>query len=718
MMVRPDPHMTTLALSRQQAVERFRRLWEAGIEPDSAEAVRKLGGETVHRSVVIALAFEEYCVRSERGERPDAAGFAARFPQIEGSLVRQIVVHEELERRHLLDGDDLSGWPEPGDLVAGFLLQEKLGSGSFGTAFLAQELHLSERQVVVKVTQYGRTEAEKQVRVSHPGVSDVYTAASDSEWGLTVISMPFHSRATLLDVIGIVRSSRDRMMDGSCLARAARSVIHEDDRPDNRPSPRLHTGQGTFADAVTVFGYLTADALAAIHGKGLRHGDLKPSNIVVDAYGCPILIDFNLSTEILQSGPIGGTLPYMAPELLAAYMESLQEDSGNPMPLSPPGPAADIYSLGVCLYELLFGQHPFGPIPVSTNVEVADYLQHRQLLGPRYQPEISDRVDQALIRLLLQCLETDPSKRPASAAELKLEFEKLRSIPRQMQRVARVRPGLFRTSQLALLVAALLVPIWWTVRPDVTDVLERRVQQQIQAEDWSEAISTSDELIERQPHRDDLLLQRGELCLRLDMFDEAAEVFQRARQVRETPELLTRIAYCHLKRGMFDEAIDSYLSLPQEAQSADICNNLGVAYAGTQIFDQALQSLRLAVEKMPTLWAAHLNIAEVLHQQAIQNAQPTPPEAFSHLNEAVEHLYPTSDLFLLNCQLCSRSVPPDNRGFRSSVVRGHRFGLTVRHLRRDPFCGPMVDRLDSEAILEAEQPTGIFTQVVRVIPPW
>ena len=87
-----------------------------------------------------------------------------------------------------------------------------------------------------------------------------------------------------------------------------------------------------------------ADALVALHEKGFLHGDVKPSNIGFTAEGAPKLLDFGLAHAVDDAAIVGGTLPYLSPEVLAGR---------------PAEEADDIWSLSVVLYEMASGQHPF-----------------------------------------------------------------------------------------------------------------------------------------------------------------------------------------------------------------------------------------------------------------------------------------------------------------------------------------------------------------------
>src|SRR6185312_6087917 len=149
---------------------------------------------------------------------------------------------------------------------------------------------------------------------------------------------------------------------------AARALVSNTEAPEPEPDDRF-LARASYVDGVVRLVSQLADALAFVHAKGVLHRDLKPSNVLVSPAGRPRLLDFNLSADESADGPFGGTLPYMSPEQLRI---GLREEEN----VQAIDARSDLFSLGVMLYELLAGTHPFGPIPLGPVDEVGRFFRH------------------------------------------------------------------------------------------------------------------------------------------------------------------------------------------------------------------------------------------------------------------------------------------------------------------------------------------------------
>ncbi|HSL01430.1 MAG TPA: Stk1 family PASTA domain-containing Ser/Thr kinase [Rubrobacteraceae bacterium] len=157
----------------------------------------------------------------------------------------------------------------------------------------------------------------------------------------------------------------------------------------------------------------TAEALHAAHQRGVIHRDVKPDNILFADYEHDSehvkVADFGIArateaTTISHPGDILGSVKYMSPEQAA----------GDQI-----GPASDLYSLGVVLYEMLTGTVPFAvDIPADISVRHAEE-------PPPYPSKVNPEVPKSMDAVVMKLLERDPDDRYGSAAEL---IEDLREI--------------------------------------------------------------------------------------------------------------------------------------------------------------------------------------------------------------------------------------------------------------------------------------------------
>ncbi len=283
--------------------------------------------------------------------------------------------------------------------VPGYDILEELGRGGMGVVYKARHRRL-QRLVALKMVLAGahvgavglarfRAEAEAVAKLSHPNIVQIYETGEHE--GRPFFSLEFVDGGSL----------DQRMAQSPTSPRAAAQLIET-----------------------------LARTMAVAHERGIIHRDLKPANILlakvgsqsslvrsreVDSSSLPAdhwsrttvakIADFGLAKQVdddssqTRSGTILGTPSYMAPEQAGGRNREI-------------GPAADIYSLGAILYELLVGRPPFrAGNPIDTIRQVLD----QDPIPPR---QLEPRVPLDLETICLKCLEKGPERRFGSAVEL------------------------------------------------------------------------------------------------------------------------------------------------------------------------------------------------------------------------------------------------------------------------------------------------------------
>ncbi|MCP3915573.1 MAG: AAA family ATPase [bacterium] len=257
-----------------------------------------------------------------------------------------------------------------------FTLEHPLGAGASGDVYLGQltagygDLDAG-AELAVKVARSAEAErafvveGEVGAAVRHPHLVHV-VYAGPSEHGHVVL-MEHISGALLADVYA---------------------------EPGTMPEPR-----------VRVIGSELAGALAALHGAGWVHGDVKPDNARFDAQKRATLLDLGFARRVgARDGQLPGSLAYLSPERIQGR---------------PPEPASDVFALGVLLYELATDLHPFLSTEAATGGARDEALQRlaaAHALPPSAQvPNLSPLFDELVGAMLLR----DPARRP-TAAEVEL----------------------------------------------------------------------------------------------------------------------------------------------------------------------------------------------------------------------------------------------------------------------------------------------------------
>jgi serine/threonine protein kinase/Flp pilus assembly protein TadD len=322
-----------------------------------------------HPVAAADLIYEELCLRQEYGPEVPVEQVLRRFPQWRPQLEVLFDCQRLLGPRRTAPQ-----FPAAGEFLGDFLLLAELGRGAQGRVFLASQLSLGDRPVVLKLVPCEAREHLSLARLQHTHIVPLYCVQDHPARGLRCLCMPYFGGATLARLLEVLRSQPPARRTGQDLLGALDRVqahlladcrLQVADLQVHRPSAICHLQSrralagASYVQAVCSIGACLADALQYAHERGLVHLDLKPSNVLLAADGQPMLLDFHLAREPIHAdggGPqwLGGTAGYMSPEQQAALL-AIQQGRQVARPVDG---RSDIYSLGVVLYEALGGNLP------------------------------------------------------------------------------------------------------------------------------------------------------------------------------------------------------------------------------------------------------------------------------------------------------------------------------------------------------------------------
>lgn len=305
---------------------------------------------------------EQYMADLERGVLPNDQALLDAHPELAGEL------QPYLESLRMLDGATrgirVSKTTEPaatGERIRTSLRQlgefqilREVGRGGMGIVYEAHQKSLN-RRVALKILPFAavldqrqiarfRNEAQAAAQLHHPHIVPVF--AVGQEQGVYYYAMQFIDGQSLEQMIEQLKTSARGPAANSTKARGAvngsTTTLHF--RPSAALKSKVPVAQQNFFQTVARLGREAAEALHHAHEHGILHRDVKPSNLLIDGEGKLWVTDFGLAriqndNGVTLTGDVVGTLRYMSPE----------QASGTAVVDAQ----ADVYSLGVTLYEML-----------------------------------------------------------------------------------------------------------------------------------------------------------------------------------------------------------------------------------------------------------------------------------------------------------------------------------------------------------------------------
>ncbi len=265
------------------------------------------------------------------------------------------------------------------EVVSHYRILDELGGGAMGVVYKAQDTRLK-RLVALKFLPPGLTrdtdtklrfvqEAEAASALDHPHVCTIYDIDATAD-GRVFIAMAYYEGETL--------------------------------------KKRIQQGPLPIEDAIAISGQI-ARGLAAAHEAGIVHRDIKPANVMITTRGEVKIVDFGIAklsgqADLTGTGLSLGTVAYMAPEQFQGQVDT----------------RADLWALGVVLYEMLTGRRPFeGENDLALMNAVLNTT-------PQRVTALRADVPEALAAVVDQALQKEPSRRLASAGDMASAIEACR----------------------------------------------------------------------------------------------------------------------------------------------------------------------------------------------------------------------------------------------------------------------------------------------------
>ena len=411
---------------------------------------------------------EEFMDRQVKGEQPSIDEYVQRHPELADEIqdvFEALLMMNELKPSSKDESGTYGGSVRSGDLtldqVGDYRILREVGRGGMGVVYEAEQMAL-QRRVALKVlprqlagdskslARFQR-EARAAARMHHTNIVPVFDVGNDNEHVFYAMQLIKGQGLDLvIDELSNLRkwnssqNAKREELPYSAMKCSADSVIHslvsgrfrqEQLVPTSlkTAAPDKHSGSSDFMAETTAMpldashsatlpgdseistadrnrhtyflsiaeiGQQTASALAYAHARGIVHRDIKPSNLLLDAAGIVWVTDFGLAKtgeqDLTHTGDILGTIRYMSPERFRCECDA----------------RADIYSLGLTLYELLTLRPAF---VAKDQMQLIDSINRSNPVPPR---TIDPKVPRDLETIVLKAIDKDPRRRYQTADEM------------------------------------------------------------------------------------------------------------------------------------------------------------------------------------------------------------------------------------------------------------------------------------------------------------
>ncbi len=369
------------------------------------------------------LVYEEYHVRKQHGDDVSLAEYCDRFPTRANELRRLLNIDAPTQSTVLVEARKLPSF-EAGQTIDDFELLSPLGKGAFATVFRARQVSM-QRVVALKISRDRSAEPQTLAQLEHQNIVRVFDQRNLAESKLRLLYMQYVPGGTLQSVLKHVRRRPTERPSGAMLIAAVdEALVENGEQPPSDSLTRYKLSAATWPEVVCWIGARLAAALAHAHAHGVLHRDIKPANVLVGADCQPRLADFNISCSKLDgvtpAAYFGGTLAYMSPEQLEAY-----DPAHDRRPDEIDG-RADVYSLGMLLWELLTRTRPFSDLAMPADWSLALVTMtafRREGLPETDRARLPPDCPPAVAEVLLKCLAPNPDDRYQSAGELARELD-------------------------------------------------------------------------------------------------------------------------------------------------------------------------------------------------------------------------------------------------------------------------------------------------------